>query len=139
MANPTELERLAGMVAKLRPDWTARSVRTYLEAKHADRAYTDLAVALAVIATDPTSHTPARLEQQGPWWSATRALISGGTPEVGPGRGVRPCQFAGHEHEPADRCRLCRGERLAGDQPEPATPPVPAPSDLRALIAREAS
>jgi hypothetical protein len=120
------------MAAKLRPEWPARSVRTYLEAKHADRAYADLAVALAVVCTDPTAETPARLEQHGPWWTATRVLAgTGRSPDVGPGRGQPRCGRPGHEHEHAEACRLCRAERLTGTTHEPQAPTVPAPADWR--------
>lgn len=120
MATQVELERIAGAVAKLRPEWSARAVRTYLEAKHADRAYADLAVALVVVACDPTSQTPARLDTHGPWWLATRVNVGQTTPDVGPGRGIPACTRPGHEHEAAHACRCCRAEAIAvDDEPEP--------------------
>lgn len=139
MLTETQIERLAGMTAKLRPEWTARSVKTYIATKHADRAYRDLAVALAFIATDPTADTPARLEQHGPWWAATRFNVGGfaEVPPVGPGRGVARCQRPGHEHEPQHACRACRAETLAGTQPlTPPGPPVPASVDLLDALRR---
>jgi hypothetical protein len=118
MATDVELSRLADMTHALRPDWPARSVRTLLERRMRDRAYADLAVALAVIACDPTSETAARVEQPGPWWTATRANRPHDATFT-PGPGDDPaCQQPGHEHERAAACRACAGERLAGDQPD---------------------
>jgi hypothetical protein len=42
-------------------------------AKPTAHAYRDVAVALAWIATDATTKTPARLDENGPWWKATMA------------------------------------------------------------------
>lgn len=130
MATDNELTRLAGMCAALRPDWNPRSIRAYLAAKHRDRAFTDLAVALAVLATDPETTTPGRLDEHGPWWIATRALMTGGVPEVGPGDAPR-CNRPGHEHEAAAACRLCRAEQLTETPPERPAPHVPPPSGWR--------
>lgn len=68
----TEAARLAAAGNALRPDWPAQSLLTLLLRDHADRAWQDIAVALAWVATDETSTTPARLAQPGPWWAATR-------------------------------------------------------------------
>lgn len=72
MLTKTEAERLAAMGNALRPDWPIASLLTYLT-KHKSRAYRDVAVALAWIATDATTKTPARLDENGPWWKATQA------------------------------------------------------------------
>lgn len=72
MLTKTEAERLAAAANALRPDWPVSSLLTYLS-KHKARAYRDVAVALAWIATDPQTKTPARLDEQGPWWKATQA------------------------------------------------------------------
>lgn len=131
MATDAELTRLADSASGLRPDWSARSVRAYLAAKHRDRSFGDLAVALAVIATDPTVDTPARLEQHGPWWLATRHVAGrSSVPDVGPGRGVEACARPGHEHEAAHNCRACRAEELADTEPAVPGPVVPAPAGL---------
>jgi hypothetical protein len=140
MPNDNELARLAAMAAALRPDWNPRSVRHHLAAKHRDKAYADLAVALTVIAVDPTTMTPARLDEFGPWWIATRFNAGRGeTPDIGPGRHEPRCQHPGHEHETAALCRLCRAETIAGTAPEaPGNDPSPAP-DLRAIRDRKAT
>ena len=71
MPTDNELDRLAAMGNALRADWPVRSLRTHLAKNHATRAYRDLAVALAWIAADPQTQTPARLIEAGPWWKAT--------------------------------------------------------------------
>jgi hypothetical protein len=137
MATPTEIERIAGAISKLRPTWPSRSIRTYLEEHHADRAFADLAVALTVIACDPTSQSPARLGHHGPWWSATGFNVGHPlTQTPGPGPDT-PCERPGHEHEPARACRACRAERLHDDAPEPSPgPAVPPPPGFRPAIRR---
>jgi hypothetical protein len=64
----TEAERLAAAIHELRPDWPVASLVTYLAGTHAHRAYRDIAVALAYVATDPATRTPKRIEGAGPWW-----------------------------------------------------------------------
>jgi hypothetical protein len=130
MPSESEMRRLAGMVNKLRPEWRAQSVYSLLAEKHADRAFADLAVALAWVSADPASQTPARINDHGPWWLATR--FNAGNSEVQlPGPGKEPaCDRAGHEHELARNCRACAAERLADtdadDAPMHAAPPPEA-------------
>ena len=109
MATKTELERLAAEGAALRPDWPVRSVLTYLANNHAHRAYRDLAVALAYIATDPTTITPKRLGESGAWWMVSPETAASTVPRAGAVR----CTIPGHEHEIAANCRSCRAEQIA--------------------------
>jgi hypothetical protein len=141
MATDAELQRVAGAANKLRPEWPAKSVLTILRNHHADRVYADLAVAVAALAADPETETPARLGEPGHWWLATRHNAGRSTvPAVGPGRGKRRCDRAGHEHEAAAACRLCRAEIAAGDEPEPARPATDGPpTDWRNRALRSAS
>ena len=76
MLTNTQIERLAGMANQLRPEWPVNSLVTFIR-KHRTRAYRDLAVALSWVATDDASHTPARLDENGPWWKAA-AVAEGG-------------------------------------------------------------
>lgn len=69
---PNELDRLAAAGHRLRPDWRADSLKTFLAAHVADRPYRDAAIALAWVATDPVAKTPNLLTQDGPWWAASR-------------------------------------------------------------------
>lgn len=70
MATPIEIARLAAAGNVLRPDWPTASLQTCLT-RHTHRPYHDLAVALVYVATDPASKTPARLNENGPWWRIT--------------------------------------------------------------------
>lgn len=106
MPSETEIERLAAAANAIRPEWPVRSLVTHLTNHHASRAYRDLAVALAYIATDPKTLTPARLKESGPWWRCTEEQSR--TPV---GRTI-PCPD--HPDQPASRCVRCREE---------ATPP----------------
>jgi hypothetical protein len=67
----TELARLAAAVNVLRPEWPTSSLTTYL-ALHGHRPLRDVAVALVWVATDPDTKTPKRMDEAGPWWSASR-------------------------------------------------------------------
>lgn len=91
MATLNELERVAAMAHGLRPDWRYDSLVTHLRANHGTKPYRDLAVAMAWIAADPDTKTPARLLENGPWWAAT-------TPREAGAAGTT-------NHKPCDRCR----------------------------------
>src|SRR5690242_228869 len=97
----TEAERLAAMSHALRPDWPISSLMTAL-ATHRAKAYRDVAVALAWIATDPLTQTPGRLNENGPWWRATQA----GEPTFT----TRNLRCTEHPEEPAGRCGECERE-----------------------------
>lgn len=71
-----EVDRLAHAVNALRPDWPTASLRTWITANLANRAYHDAAVALVWVAVDPASHKPARVLENGPWWGATLTAAS---------------------------------------------------------------
>ncbi len=115
-----EVSRLADAVAALRPDWPARSVRQLVAARLRDRAFADAAVALAVVACDPASETPARVLEPGPWWQATRANRPGSATPT-PARPHCPI----HPEHPAGS-QLC---------PRCVAESAPAP-DLRAALRR---
>jgi hypothetical protein len=119
MLTDTDLDRLTTAANALRPDWHHTDIRAYLAARHTHRQLAEIAVALAAVACDPDTRTPARLDLPGPWWGATRALAGwrGETNPVGPGRDTARCVRAGHECEPAHACRCCRSELIAGDRP----------------------
>lgn len=75
----TELARLAAAINVLRPDWPIPSLQTFLTNGHHHRPLRDVAVALTWIATDPDTQSPGRLNEPGPWWSASRTAD---TPQV---------------------------------------------------------
>lgn len=123
----TEASRIADAIAAVRPDWPARSLRQFVAARLRDRAFADVLVALAVVAADPASETPARVLEPGPWWLATRANRPTDATFV-PGPGDDPaCPLPGHEHERQAACRLCRAEHLAAVVDEPTFGAAPEP------------
>lgn len=66
--NPTQIQRLAAAVNALRPDWPTQSLTTFLHRNLETRDWRDTATAMAWIATDPDTRTPARVLEAGPWW-----------------------------------------------------------------------
>lgn len=128
MLTRTEVERLAAAANALRPDWPLRSLCTFLERDHAHRAYRDVAVALAWVATDPKTQTPKRMNELGPWWQAVAGT------ENSSGR-YTPCDVPGDAHRSyrKGRCGACRADELAVDatstscpSPCPRSPPTSA-------------
>lgn len=100
----TQAERLGAMANAIRPDWPIRSLVTMIGKHHQARPYRDLAVALAWIATDPTTKTPGRLAEPGPWWSAAAADTTNPTTSTPPGKCNRCGSFA---RTPAGACLDC--------------------------------
>jgi hypothetical protein len=109
MPTDNELQRLAAAANAIRPDWPIPSLVTHLLNHHTQRTYRDLAVALAWIATDPATNTPARLTESGPWWDATRPTKS--SKPVGK---VRRC--IDHPDQHASHCQHCIDQAV----PKPA-------------------
>ena len=72
--NDNEKDRIAAMANALRPDWPRNSLRSLLDRPElAHRTRRDMAVALAWVACDSKTKTPARVIEAGPWWNATNA------------------------------------------------------------------
>jgi acyl-CoA synthetase (NDP forming) len=128
-----ELHRLAGAIATLRPDWAPQSLQTFLERNLANRAYRDVALALAYVAVDPDTATPARVLEPGPWWSAAA------TRDVPTARNIcltHPLSAIRTDpHTGEQTCAGCHADQLAADEQLPlrrvGTPPAP---DTRAAI-----
>jgi hypothetical protein len=117
MPSANELQRLAAAANQLRPEWPVRSLLTLLTRNHSARSYRDLAVALAWVACDPSTKTPERLAQPGPWWLATS--MSEGT---GPSQqGMRCVDHPAHH---VAHCPEC----VQSAVPRPATCVAPTPS-----------
>jgi len=99
--NEVEISRIAAAISDLRPDWPAASIRSLLnrpELKNKPRR--DVAVALAWVACETDSKTPARVIEAGPWWKATNAEATG-TTVAHTGRTV------GRAANPEDVCGIC--------------------------------
>lgn len=65
-----EAQRIAAAMHAARPDWPASSLLTLIRKKLIDKPRRDVLVALAWVASEPASATPARVLEQGPWWKA---------------------------------------------------------------------
>lgn len=120
MLTNTQIERLSGMANQLRPEWPVNSLVTYIK-KHRSRAYRDIAVALAWVATDDASHTPARLDENGPWWKA--AAIAEGGARRGDHTMTCPDPDHGGERMPCGQCASNTG-----------APPAEVLADIAAAI-----
>jgi hypothetical protein len=72
--NENEIDRIAAATNALRPDWPLASLRTLLQRPEmVNRTRRDVAVALAWVACESATKTPARVLEAGPWWQATNA------------------------------------------------------------------
>jgi len=74
--NSTAIDRIAAAMNALRPDWPVSSVRTIITTRLSERAAVDVAVAMTVVACDPTSKTPARVLEDGIWWKVAQTATT---------------------------------------------------------------
>lgn len=125
---PPEIDRLAAAINALRPDWPASSLRTFIDTHLAGRALPDAAIALTWVACDPTSRTPKRVLESGPWWQATRPADAQRT-YTEPGVVTR-CEHG----QPSTQCTDCYPRQTAGVGPTPEQRAA-----IRAAIAAAAS
>lgn len=99
--NEHEIDRIAAAANQLRPDWPVASVRTLLRKPElANRPRRDVAVALAWIACEANTATPARILEAGPWWRAAGIEGQASRREV-----LNPAERCGICSEREDRCR----------------------------------
>ena len=80
--NRTEIQRIAAAVNRLRPDWRADSLETFIAKHYASDPYRDIAIAFTVIATDDTTDTPMLIRQPGPWWKAAQVALRQPEPDA---------------------------------------------------------
>ncbi|MGI8682054.1 MAG: hypothetical protein ACR2JO_07985 [Mycobacteriales bacterium] len=128
MMEQTDIARLASMANGLRPDWPNASIYTFIARNLSTRAYRDVAVALAWVAADQNTDTPARILEPGPWWRAATVENPGGNiaPKLDETCPVHPAYRASN-------CGGCRADELAGD--DRPTPPEQRRPDRAANIA----
>jgi hypothetical protein len=69
----TDTTRLAAIINCIRPDWPQASLTTAIAKHHSHRPFRDVLIALAWVAADPNTATPARVLEHGPWWDAVAA------------------------------------------------------------------
>jgi hypothetical protein len=74
--NDIEAQRIAAAINQLRPDWPVASLVTLLARPGlTHRHRRDVAVALAWVACDADTRTPARVLEDGPWWTAVAERV----------------------------------------------------------------
>lgn len=115
--NEIEIQRLAGAIAAMRPDWPAVSLRTFIANHLATRAYGDVAVAFAWVASRTTTQTPRLILEAGPWWQATAVE----RPEHRyrhPPRSSEACRD--HPGEYDTHCRICNAPQVVDGAAKPA-------------------
>lgn len=98
--NIHEAERIANAINVLRPDWPVASLRTLLARPELTRRpRRDVLVALAWVAAEAETETPARVLESGPWWTAAAA------------EHARPATDAPEVIPPELRCAICSRHR----------------------------
>ncbi len=103
--NDHEAQRIAAAMHQLRPDWPAASLLTLIRKNLIDRPRRDVTVALAWVACETNTHTPARVLEAGPWWQAEGYE---GTTARRHHQACDVCQIC--NHPPADCARIWSGE-----------------------------
>jgi hypothetical protein len=120
--NEHEIDRIAAAMNQLRPDWPVKSLRTLLTRPElASRARRDVTVALAWVACESGTSSPARVIEAGPWWRA--AGIEG--------------TLTNRHPKPADACHRCGREYGPNCCDNPTQRPAPGDSVRQAAVARE--
>jgi len=95
--NEHEIDRIASAFHVLRPDWPHASLRTFITKNLADRPRRDVCVALAWVACETNTTSPARVLTAGPWWRAVAVEGDVTTTHTGRtvGRGENPHKVCG--------------------------------------------
>lgn len=131
--NENERDRIAGAISILRPDWPAASIRTLLDRPMLrDRPRRDVAVALAWVACESKSQTPARVLESGPWWQAAgiEGTDNGGAVTTGrldPTGTCDTCAQPEHRHGPTsghEFVSVVEAARSRDTSPKPRLPRV---------------
>lgn len=127
MPTPNEIQRIAGAMHALRPEWGFTSLVTFLTNHHSTRAYRDLTIAAVAVAADPITKTPRLLNTHGAWWVAAQA---GAGTTAGESTTIAKCAEPGHTSFYAHNCGSCRAEQLEGERVN-QQPRVPSVSSER--------
>jgi hypothetical protein len=129
--NDNEKTRIAAAINQLRPDWPAASLRTLLDRPAiTNRPRRDVAVALAWIACETDSKTPARVLESGPWWQAVgvEGGVDGGAITNGvldPTGSCDTCSQPPHRHGPTsghEFISVVEAARSRDTSPKPRLP-----------------
>jgi hypothetical protein len=106
---PADRQALAAEITAIRPEWSRRSVLRALERPAVtERPWPVAAEAMRIMAADPATQFPGRLEHDGSWWPEaarrTRATTASGTTASGAHR---------YDHDPdTGLCRECRAPQV---------------------------
>lgn len=68
--DPQHAQKIGRTINTLRPDWPTPSLITLIQQKHSHRSPQEVLIALTVVAVDPDTKTPARINAHGKWWEA---------------------------------------------------------------------
>jgi hypothetical protein len=130
--NENEIARIAAAIHELRPDWPVASLRSLL-ARHelASKSRRDVAVALAWVACEAESKTPARVIESGPWWRAANVEHPDRTIRRPPQKHE---ECPRHVGEYSDFCRACVSERKAAADDAAPTSGRWTPERIRADV-----
>lgn len=93
--NDAEAQRIAAAINIARPDWPMSSLLSFVRNNLMTRPRRDVFVALAWVASESETQTPARVLESGPWWRA--AGIEGATGAAKRGPICLHCGFEEHE------------------------------------------
>jgi hypothetical protein len=129
--NEHEIERIAGAMNHLRPDWPIKQLRTLLaDPRIAGRPRRDVVIALGYVACESNSASPYRVIESGPWW---QSVTAGDGPQTNhPPKRDETCPR--HPAYRATNCGGCLADQRAADGGD--TPPrawEPAESNAAAL------
>lgn len=91
---PAEMDRWAGALHIIRPDWPMTSLKTFATKNLIPTPYRDALITAVWVAADPTTRSPARMLEDGPWQRAITPIDAKPRPQ--PYRPDRP-------DNPADR------------------------------------
>jgi hypothetical protein len=134
--NENEADRIAAMAHALRPDWPLASLRTLLQRPEmASRTRRDVAVALAWVACESATKTPARVLEAGPWWQATNADGDSTQPRI---HWLDRCHVCNYAEAACQRVNeddhefVSNGDYHSGKVPREQ--PAPMPEQLRQMI-----
>ena len=121
MPSREEIQRIAGAMNALRPDWRVSSLTTFLTDHCYARSYRALSIAAVAVATDPKCTTPNLLTQDGPWWAG--AFQASGEREFSerPSDPSWPfCPIPGHPRiKPGAKCTRCEHEAMTDEKALP--------------------
>lgn len=131
--NDHEAERIAAAMHAARPDWPTSSLLTLIRKNLIDRPRRDVFVALAWVASEPATSSPARVLGLGPWWKAAGIEGNATRREV-----LNPAERCGICSERQDRCRAIWHDDHAFEPDTKPDPGIDVPATVAALKAEVA-